>query len=85
MRILLVEDNQRQQGLLTKDLRGAGYGVDAIATLADLVNSARAIRYNLLIVEPMLPDGDGLDGIRSLRADSLRRILSRPSWKGVSR
>jgi two-component system, OmpR family, response regulator len=71
MRILLVEDNQRQQGLLTKALRGAGYGVDAIATLADLVNSARAIRYNLLIVEPMLPDGDGLDGIRSLRADSL--------------
>ena len=70
MRILLVGSNLRQQGLLTKLLRGAGYGVDAIATLADLLNIAKAIRYDLLVVEPMLLDGDVLDGIRSLRADS---------------
>jgi two-component system OmpR family response regulator len=71
MRILLVEDNLRLQELLTEALRGAGYGVDAVSTVAELLSSARATKYDLLIVDLMLPDGDGLDAIRLLRSENL--------------
>jgi DNA-binding response OmpR family regulator len=71
MRILLVEDNLRLQELLTEALRGAGYGADAVSTVAELLSSARAISYDLLIVDLMLPDGNGLDAIRLLRSENL--------------
>jgi DNA-binding response OmpR family regulator len=71
MRILLVEDNLRLQELLSEVLRSAGYGVDAITTVAELLSNARAINYDHLIVDLMLPDGNGLDAIHSLRAEKL--------------
>jgi DNA-binding response OmpR family regulator len=69
MRILLVEDNSRLQVLLTEVLRGAGYRVDAFATMSELLSAARAIRYDLLITDLILPDGDGVDAVRTLRAE----------------
>jgi DNA-binding response OmpR family regulator len=67
MRLLLVEDNQRLQELLTDSLKGAGYGVDAAGTVADLLDSVAAVPYDLVIVDLGLPDGDGLSAIRALR------------------
>jgi two-component system OmpR family response regulator len=71
MRILLVEDNLRLQELLSEALRTAGYGVDAVSTVAGFLGSARVTTYDLLIVDLMLPDGNGLDAIRSLRDENL--------------
>jgi two-component system response regulator QseB/two-component system response regulator TctD len=68
MQILLVEDNLRLQELIDQALRGAGYRVDAASTVAELLAAAAAVPYDLLIVDLMLPDGDGLDAIRALRA-----------------
>src|SRR5436309_16039806 len=67
MRILLVEDSVRLQELLSDALNRAGYGLDAVATVAELLGAAATIRYDLIIVDLGLPDGDGLDAIRSLR------------------
>jgi two-component system response regulator QseB len=69
MRILLVEDNSRLRVLLTEVLRGAGYRVDAFASVTDLLNAAKAICYDLLVTDLELPDGDGLDAVRILRAE----------------
>jgi len=69
MRILLVEDSSRLEELLTEALVRAGYLVDAVATVAELLSATRAIAYDLLLVDLMLPDGDGADGIRTLRAE----------------
>ena len=68
MRILLVEDSPRLLELLAETMRASGYGVDTAGTVADLMASAAAIRYDLVIVDLGLPDGDGLDAIRILRS-----------------
>ena len=68
MHILLVEDNLRLQELIEQALRDAGYRVDLATTVAELLAAAASVQYDLLIVDLMLPDGDGLDAIRALRA-----------------
>jgi two-component system OmpR family response regulator len=68
MRILLVEDSLRLQELLAEGLRGAGFGVDAVTTVAELLSATKTVSYDLLIVDLMLPDGDGADAVRTLRA-----------------
>lgn len=69
MRLLLVEDNPRLQVLLVETLNGAGYGLDAVGSVADLFASAAVVEYDLVIVDLGLPDGDGLVAIRRLRAE----------------
>lgn len=69
MRLLLVEDNPRLQGLLVETLNSAGYGLDAVGTVADLFASVAVVKYDLAIVDLGLPDGDGLAAIRRLRAE----------------
>jgi two-component system, OmpR family, response regulator len=68
MHILLVEDNLRLQELIEQALRGGDYRVDLATTVAELLAAAASVQYDLLIVDLMLPDGDGLDAIRTLRA-----------------
>jgi DNA-binding response OmpR family regulator len=67
MRILIVEDNGRMSLLLQEALSGIGYGVDTVATSTDFLSAAKDVPYDLFIVDLMLPDGDGLDAIRTLR------------------
>jgi two-component system response regulator TctD len=67
MRLLLAEDSVRLQELLGDALNRAGYGLDAVGTVAELLTAAASIRYDLVIVDLGLPDGDGLDAIRTLR------------------
>jgi len=71
MRLLLVEDSVRLQELLGDALNRAGYGLDSVGTVAELMNAAASIRYDLIIVDLGLPDGDGLDAIRMLRKTGL--------------
>jgi DNA-binding response OmpR family regulator len=68
MRLLLAEDNDRLQELLGEAIRRAGYRLDIVATVDGLLGSAEAVNYDLAIIDLGLPDGDGLDAIRTLRA-----------------
>ena len=68
MRILLVEDNVRLRELIAEALRDAGYIVDVASTVTGLLNNARTLQYDVLIIDLTLPDGDGLEAIRRLRA-----------------
>ena len=67
MRLLLVEDNRRLSALLADSLNRAGYGVDVVGTVAELLRSVASVPYDLSIVDLGLPDGDGLMAIRDLR------------------
>ena len=71
MRLLLVEDNPRLQTLLGETLNAAGYGLDAVGTVQDLHSSAASTKYDLIVVDLGLPDGDGLQAIRKLRSGGL--------------
>lgn len=68
MRILLVEDNQALAEGLTAILRGSGYAVDAVADGASAEAVAAAESYDLVILDLNLPEMDGLDVLRAMRA-----------------
>jgi DNA-binding response OmpR family regulator len=68
MRLLLVEDNPRLQTLLAEALSAAGFGLDVAASVADLLLLVRDTRYDLIVLDLGLPDGDGLEAIHLLRA-----------------
>ena len=68
MRILLVEDNQALAEGLTAILRGSGYAVDAVADGASAEAVAAAETYDLVILDLNLPEMDGLDVLRAMRA-----------------
>jgi two-component system OmpR family response regulator len=68
VRLLLAEDSERLQELLSESLKNAGYMLDVVATAAELLSSVAATKYDLLIIDLGLPDGDGLSAIRSLLA-----------------
>ncbi len=71
MRLLLVEDNPRLQTLLAEVLTEAGFGTDIAGTVADLLSLAGITPYDLIVLDLGLPDGDGLDAIRTLRNEGV--------------
>ena len=68
---MLAEDSERLQELLSESLKQAGYMLDVVATAAELFSSVAATKYDLLIIDLGLPDGDGLSAIRDLRATGM--------------
>jgi two-component system copper resistance phosphate regulon response regulator CusR len=76
MRILVVEDEKRIADFLCRGLEGAGYAVDAAATGAQAIDHIHATDYDLVILDLMLPDMDGLDVLEKIRN---RKVGQRPS------
>jgi DNA-binding response OmpR family regulator len=74
-RLLLIDDDARLTAMISDYLRNAGFHVDAALTLADGRTKLHAESYDALLLDLMLPDGDGLDLTRSLRADARTRRL----------
>jgi heavy metal response regulator len=68
MRILVVEDEKRIADFLTRGLQGAGYAVDPAPDGATALNLAAATDYDLVILDLMLPDLDGLKVLERIRA-----------------
>ncbi|OLP60279.1 DNA-binding response regulator [Xaviernesmea oryzae] len=68
MRILLVEDNRALSEGLSAILRGSGYAVDIVADGLSADAAAAAESFDLIILDLTLPEMDGLDVLKSLRA-----------------
>ena len=71
MRILVVEDNAALQALLTAHLRDRGFAVDAASSGAAAMACAERATYDAVILDLGLPDIDGLDVLRRMRAGNL--------------
>ena len=69
MRALVIEDHPRMSLLLERGLREEGYAVDVTHTAAEGVWAATENEYDVVLLDVMLPDGDGIDSLRQLRAD----------------
>lgn len=67
--ILLVEDDPGQARLAEKALRRAGYGVFTVHDAASCLQHVRARSPSFVLLDRGLPDGDGLDVLRTLRAE----------------
>ena len=63
----MVEDDRGVARLIERALAEEGFAVDACATGADAVRQAGAIAYDLVVLDWMLPEGDGLSVCRDLR------------------
>ena len=69
MRILVVEDEPELNRLLTKRLEQAHYSVDAWLSGTDALDSLRGAEYDALVLDVMLPEMDGFEVCRTLRAE----------------
>lgn len=67
MRILIVEDEAKIAGFLERGLTEEGHRVDVVRDLGGARDAAWGDEYDLILVDRMLPDGDGLDLLRELR------------------
>ena len=67
MRILVIEDEKRIADFLCRGLQGAGYAVDAAATGAAALDLIHSANYDLVVLDLMLPDMDGLQVLEKIR------------------
>jgi DNA-binding response OmpR family regulator len=74
-RLLLIDDDARLTAMVGDYLRGHGYDVEVAGTLAQGREQLRRAAFDALVLDLMLPDGDGLDLTRELRADARTRRL----------
>jgi two-component system OmpR family response regulator len=68
MKVLLLEDDVRLAGLITRGLRRDGNAVDTAGTVEDARWLATESVYDVLVLDVMLPDGDGFGLCRELRS-----------------
>jgi DNA-binding response OmpR family regulator len=68
MRILLIEDDAKAARLLTKGLQEEGFVVDVAATGEAGEDKAAVSEYDVIVLDRLLPDTEGLLVCRELRA-----------------
>src|SRR5579872_362893 len=72
MRLLLVEDSSRLRRSLALGLKKAGYRVDETSDGKEGLWKAENEKYDLLILDIMLPGMHGLEILTSLRAKGVQ-------------
>lgn len=72
MRILVIEDNPKMSIALQKGLREHGFAVDASESGFDGEEMAAGGVYDLVILDLMLPDRDGIEVCKNLRRRGVR-------------
>jgi two-component system copper resistance phosphate regulon response regulator CusR len=67
MRILVVEDEKRIADFLGRGLESAGYAVDLAGDGASALELVHVTDYDLIVLDLMLPDTDGLTLLEKIR------------------
>ena len=67
MRILVIEDEPRILGFLARGLEAEGYAVDAARNGREGLERARRGTYDLVLLDLLLPELDGLSVLRELQ------------------
>ncbi|MEM7095919.1 MAG: response regulator transcription factor [Actinomycetota bacterium] len=67
MRLLVVEDDVALGQILVRGLTEDGYAVDLVTGVADARHNAESHRYDSMVIDIGLPDGNGLDLCHELR------------------
>lgn len=68
MRLLLIEDNVPLRDAVSQFLTEAGYLVDTVATGDEGLWAADGSEHDLILLDLMLPNMDGMEILRQLRA-----------------
>ena len=67
MRILVVEDEKHLNRIISEAMEDEGYSVDSCFNGADALEYALSAKYDVMILDIMLPKLDGLELVRRLR------------------
>ena len=79
MKFLLIEDNVELGNAITARMVLDGHVVDHAETLCDAKSFVKAVNYDLILLDLMLPDGDGssfLDHFRLLEKETPVIVLT---------
>jgi len=68
-KILVVDDEPEAVELVEFNLKGAGYEVATASDGAEALNKARRIQPNLVILDVMMPEIDGMEVCKLMRRD----------------
>jgi two-component system copper resistance phosphate regulon response regulator CusR len=68
-RILVVEDEAKIANLLKRGLMEEGYRVDLASDGAEGLHAALSVTYDLIVLDIGLPEKDGMEVCRELRAE----------------
>jgi two-component system OmpR family response regulator len=71
MRILVVEDDPKMAGLLRRGLLEEGHAPDVARIGDDALWMAKAIEYDAIVLDLLLPGLDGIEVCRRLRQDGV--------------
>ena len=69
LRVLIVEDNGTNRLVASHMVERMGHHVDAVADGGEAVRAVRAIPYDLVLMDVMMPEMDGLTATRLIRAE----------------
>ena len=67
--ILVIEDNHAILDVITLILQSEAYKVTGFNKSADMMTHIKEVTPDLIILDIMLPDGDGRELLKSLRSD----------------
>lgn len=81
-RVALLEDNARMAMLICQALANAGIQADVFGRIEHAWQAITQGAYAIIVVDRSVPDGDGLDLVKRLRA---RRGRSLPDGDGAGR
>ncbi len=72
VRVLLVEDERKIAGYIKRSLEEQGYAVDVAYTGCEALDWAAVVCFDLIVLDILLPEVDGLTVCRRLRAGDVR-------------
>jgi two-component system OmpR family response regulator len=69
VKVLVVEDDMATAAEVHRVLCAAGFAVDRAGSIDDAKSAATDNDYRLIVLDRMLPGGDGIDAIETLRGE----------------
>ncbi|MDR3686969.1 MAG: response regulator transcription factor [Coriobacteriia bacterium] len=69
MRILVVEDEDSIASFVVKGLTAEGHSVERAATAAEAIGLGITYDFDLILLDLILPDGNGIDVLKRVRVD----------------
>ncbi len=74
-KILLIEDEEFIRDLYASDIQRAGFVIDAVGTGKEGYEKLAANTYDLLLLDIMLPDTNGLEILKKVKGDETKKSM----------